>query len=260
MRADPFIDAELTRDAMLGGRVQILQPRDGYRAGTDPVLLAASVMAKQGDSVLELGCGGGAALCCLGVRVPGLDLAGLEIQPPYADLAGRNLADNGLAGTVWTGDLTEPPLEMRARSFHHVIANPPYFEASKGLTARDAGRSTGRAGAVPLADWVAVATKRLRPKGHATFIQRIERLPELLAAMHLHLGSIELLPLLPREGRPPRLFLLRGRKDGRAPFVCHAPKMIHPLTIRDSGPDNYTESFRGVMLEGQQLWFTADQG
>ena len=77
LRVEPFPDAALTRDAMLGGKVQIWQPREGYRAGTDPVLLAASVEARAGQSVLELGCGGGAALCCLGARVPGVRLAGL---------------------------------------------------------------------------------------------------------------------------------------------------------------------------------------
>ena len=40
-----WADDDLTRDAFLGGRVTLLQPRRGYRAGTDPVLLAASVEA-----------------------------------------------------------------------------------------------------------------------------------------------------------------------------------------------------------------------
>ena len=50
---------DLTCDDFLGGRLSIWQPRDGYRAGVDPVLLAASVPARAGQSVLELGCGTG---------------------------------------------------------------------------------------------------------------------------------------------------------------------------------------------------------
>ena len=57
-----FEAADLTEDGFLGGRLQILQPRKGYRAGTDPVLLAAAVPAQAGQSVLELGCGAGVAL------------------------------------------------------------------------------------------------------------------------------------------------------------------------------------------------------
>lgn len=244
---------------MLGGKTHIFQPREGYRAGTDPVLLAASVQARSGQSVLDLGCGGGVALCCLGARVAGLQLAGLELQPGYADLARRNLDHNGLTGTIWTGDVACPPADLRAQNFDHVIANPPYFETARGVVARDSGRGTGRAGEIPLDVWVATAAKRLRPRGYATFIQRIERLPELMAAMHGHLGSLELLPLLPRTGRPPRLFLIRGRKNGRAPFVCHTPRPIHPDTIRPEQPDNYTESFRNVMLLGKALDFATPQ-
>ncbi|MBL4768768.1 MAG: methyltransferase, partial [Rhodobacteraceae bacterium] len=47
----------------------LFQPRKGYRAGIDPMLLAASVPAHAGQSVLELGCGAGAAILCLATRV-----------------------------------------------------------------------------------------------------------------------------------------------------------------------------------------------
>jgi tRNA1Val (adenine37-N6)-methyltransferase len=76
-----FAETELTRDGFLGGRLALLQPRDGYRAGTDPVLLAAFVPAREGESVLDLGCGAGTAALCLAARVPVLELHGLELQP-----------------------------------------------------------------------------------------------------------------------------------------------------------------------------------
>ncbi|WP_370553443.1 hypothetical protein [Falsirhodobacter sp. alg1] len=46
-----FDESHLTEDGFLDGRLRILQPRDGYRAATDPVFLAAAVPAKQGDLV-----------------------------------------------------------------------------------------------------------------------------------------------------------------------------------------------------------------
>ena len=70
--------ADLTRDKFLDGQLTILQPRYGYRAGVDPVFLAASVPAKPGQNVLELGCGAGVASLCLARRVSGLSLFGVE--------------------------------------------------------------------------------------------------------------------------------------------------------------------------------------
>ena len=77
--------SETREDAFLGGRLTIRQPVRGYRAGADPVFLAAAVAAKPGERVLELGCGVGTALLCLGARVAGLDLTGVERQGDLAD-------------------------------------------------------------------------------------------------------------------------------------------------------------------------------
>ncbi|MFZ1468486.1 MAG: methyltransferase, partial [Paracoccaceae bacterium] len=110
----------------MGGRVRLLQPLRGYRAATDPALLAAACPARAGQSVLDLGCGAGAASLCLAARVPGLQLTGLEVQPEYADLARRNAARNGADMQVETGDLTQIPRALR-RDFDQVIANPPWY-------------------------------------------------------------------------------------------------------------------------------------
>lgn len=242
---------------MLGGRVRLLQPREGYRAGTDPVVLAASVAACSGQSVLELGCGAGPGLCCLGARVEGLRLTGLELQPGYAELARRNLSHNGLEGEILTGDLSDPPAALKAQSFDHVFANPPYFESDKRIGAEEAGREIARAGATPLADWVICAAKRLKPRGHATFIQRADRLPDLLSAMQGRLGALELLPLVPRAGRAPRLILVRGRKEGRAPFRFHAGVVIHEGDRHVEPGNRYTPRLEAVMMQGAALEFPA---
>ncbi|MBU2118060.1 MAG: hypothetical protein KJ954_10740, partial [Alphaproteobacteria bacterium] len=65
---------EVEENGLLGGRVRLLQPRDGYRAGMDAALLAAAVAAQTGETVLEAGCGAGAVLCQVGARRAGVRL------------------------------------------------------------------------------------------------------------------------------------------------------------------------------------------
>lgn len=246
---------ELTCDDFLGGKVRAWQPQRGYRAGLDPVLLAASVPARAGQRVLELGCGVGVASLCLTRRIAGVKAFGLEIQPDYAELARRNAVMNDAEFTVVTGDLRAFPDELRQQQFDHVIANPPYFRREAGTAATDPGRDMALGGDTPLRNWVEVAAKRCRPRGQVTFIQRIERLPELLSAMNDVLGSLEVLPLIPREGRAPQLALIRGRKGGRAEFRLHPGTLIHPGDKHRDGGADYTPTLHAVLREGAQLPF-----
>lgn len=249
--------SKLSRDAFLGGQIQIVQPRKGYRAGIDPVLLAASVPARSGDSVLDLGCGVGVAGLCLARRVEGVVLTGLELQPDYADLARRNAAENGLEMTVVEGDLAALPAEIKDIQFNHVIANPPYFENAGRTASLDKGREVALAGSTPLSTWVSTAAKRTRAKGTVTFIIRIERLPELLAAFREHLGSLEALPLAPRPRRAAKLILLRGRKNGNAEFRLHDPWPLHEGDKHMADGENYTEATTCILRNAASLDFPA---
>ena len=251
----PEANSNLTEDAFLGGRLRLLQPAKGYRAGVDPVLLAASVPAKAGQRVLELGCGVGAALLCLGRRVPGLSLTGVEIQPLYADCARRNALSNDIEAQVVQADLSDLPPEIRQRRYNHVLANPPYFLRENGTPSFDVSRETALGEQTSLALWVEVAAKRLQPGGCATFIQRADRLDQLMALMGQHLGSLQVLPFAPRLARDSHLVLVRGRKGGRAAFRLHAPVILHSGAAHVRDQEDYSAEVLAVLRHGQGLHF-----
>jgi len=248
-----FAESDLTHDRFLDGKLRVWQPKAGYRAGIDPVLLAATVPAQAGDSVLELGCGAGVASLCLSARVPGLDLAGVEVQPGYAELAQRNAVENGHDMAVHCADLRALPDAVLQCNFDHVIANPPYYLRDRGTAASDAGRETALGEATPLADWIDAATRRLKPKGHLTVIQDAERLPALLSALDDRLGNVRVLPLAPRVGRPAHLVILQARKIGRAAFRLLAPVVMHEGVAHDGDRESYTAEIRAVLRDGAAL-------
>lgn len=246
-----FADDELTDDKFLMGRLRLLQPARGYRAATDPVLLAAACPATAGQSVLDLGCGAGAAALCLAARVPDIALAGLELQPEYADLARRNAARNGTSMQVECGDLAAMPRALR-RGFDHVIANPPYYAASGSpspVSLRDTALRTG----TPIAAWIAAAATRLNPGGWLTMIFSTPNLPEALSALPPKLGSALVLPLAPREGREAPRLILRARKGGRAAFRLLPPFTLHAGPAHDGDRENYTPEANAVLRDGADL-------
>src|SRR6516164_9765315 len=97
--------------SLVGGRVRLRQPADGYRAAIDPVFLAAAVPAEPHQLVLDVGCGPGAAMFCLAARVPHCRVVGLEMQRELVRLAGDNAILNALETrvSVMIGDLSHPP-------------------------------------------------------------------------------------------------------------------------------------------------------
>ncbi|WP_139257740.1 tRNA1(Val) (adenine(37)-N6)-methyltransferase [Natronohydrobacter thiooxidans] len=238
---------DLTQDAFLNGRVMVWQPRIGYRAATDPVFLAASVPAKPGESVLELGCGVGVASLCLHARVTGLSLTGVELQPDYAALARRNAAQNGAAMQMIEADLTALPEALRAQSFDHVIANPPYY-ASHGPRAQDKGRDRALREDTPLALWIDTALRRCRDGGYVSFIHLTERLPDLLAGF-LPRASCTVLPLAARAQRPARRVIVQARKGGRAPFTLLPPLVIHQGDSHPGDGEYFTDTVRALMRD-----------
>lgn len=246
-----FVDHDLTVDAFLGGKVMLHQPRFGYRAGVDPVLLAASVPAKSGQKVLELGCGAGAAILCLNARVPGLKLTGVERSEVYSGLAQQNGQE---VLKVITADLTAMPLALRQEQFDHVLANPPYYDRAASVRSEDPQKEAAMGEATPLADWVKIAAKRLAPKGLLHFIHKAERLPDLIRALPHDMGSIEVLPITARAGRQADRVILRARKSGRAAFRLHAPCLMHLGDIHKDG-DQYTPAIRAVLRDGAALEF-----
>jgi tRNA1(Val) A37 N6-methylase TrmN6 len=244
--------AGLTDDGFLGDRLRILQPVAGYRAATDPVLLAAACPARPGERVLDLGCGVGVASLCLGARVPDLALTGLERQPAYADLARQNAARNGIALRVVEGDLAAMPADLR-HPFDHVIANPPWFAPASGTAARDPGREAANREETPLATWIDAATRRLAPGGWLTLIHESARLPALLAALDDRLGSMALLPLAARADRPAARVILRARKGGRAPFRLLAPFVLHLGSAHDGDRDSFSPEAQAILRHGAAL-------
>ena len=267
---------ETTDGHLLGGRVRYRQPAAGHRTGIEPVLLAAAVPARPGESVLEGGTGAAAGLLCLNARVPGLHGTGLEMDPGMAALARDNLADNGvpdwpvLVGDILVGDVPRGDVPRRevptggvrvgdvplcgvlshlpSRSFDHAFANPPWHDPA-GTPSPDARRRLARqVQGAGLAGWAQVLAGSVRAGGSVTLI-----LPERLGADGLRVladagcGAGVLVPLWPKRGRAARIVLVQARQGCRGPGRTAAGLVLHD----DDG--RYTAEAEAIFRLGAAL-------
>lgn len=247
-----FAPDALSDDKFLCGKLQLLQPIRGYRAATDPVLLAAACPAVAGQRVLDIGCGVGAAALCLGWRVPGLFLAGLEVQPDYADLARRNGQRNQIDLTVHEGDLRQMPKDLRTE-FDHVITNPPYYPPA-GTPSPVAGRAIAMQVDLSLGDWVEACVRRLAAGGYLTMICGADGLPDALRGLGQKMGAISVLPLAPRDGQPARRVIIQAQKGRKSPFRLLPSFILHKGQSHDGDRESYTPSADLVLRQGAAIF------
>lgn len=243
-----MMEQQTDRVTLLGGRVILYQPRQGYRAAIDPVLLAAAVPAQPGQRVLDLGCGAGAALLCLAARLPENSITGLERQPDAAALARRSILENGWAhrALVVEGDVATPLAALVPNSFHHIMTNPPFWPAGHHSQSPSAGKADSHGeNQTNLADFVQAAVRLLRSRGTLTIIWPTERLDALLTLLPGRFGDITLLPLWPRPGQPAKRAIVQAKRDGRGPFRLLPGLALHTGTdysaeataiLRDAAP------------------------
>lgn len=234
MAADAPTDP-VTDDAFLGGALDILQPKTGYRAGIDGILLAASVPAGDRDAVLDVGAGVGVVGLAVARRLAHARVGMIERNPQLAALARRNIQRNNLADRVRLSeaDITQPSSEfvslgLAAETFDHVLANPPFHIEGRGTTARDPIKAG--ANAMPDGDldrWVRFMAGMARAGGTATVIHRADALHAILQALAGRFGGAVVLPIHPREGEPASRVLVQAIKGSRAALELRPGLILH---------------------------------
>jgi tRNA1(Val) A37 N6-methylase TrmN6 len=237
---------DVTEGHLLGGRVRYAQPRDGFRSGIEPVLLAAAVPARAGERVLEVGSGAGAALLCLAARVAEISGVGVECDPALVAIAARNAGENGWAELAFlAADIATAPELGR---FDHAFANPPYHAAG-GTASPDSAREGARRASPGLfAAWASAIGRRLRPGGTLTWIVAAAALPACIAALgEAGCAASAVLPLWPHAGQSAKLVLLRGVKGGRSGF-----RVLPGMVLHDAA-GGFTAEAEAVLRHGAVL-------
>ena len=245
-------DIHLTKDWLLGGRVCLRQPSRGYRVSIDSVLLAASVPALEGELLLELGSGTGAASLCLLKRVPRCQIIGIENNEDMLFLSRENTLLNKLDDfiTFVNADVTNLPIQISQQGFDHVFSNPPYLQASRSDRRESSikeGHFANVEGTADLSAWIKVMALALKPKGRLTLIHRADRLDEILSILDKYVGEIVVFPLWPKYGRSAKRVVISARKGVSTPLRLSSGLVLH------ESDGAYTKEASHILESGMAL-------
>lgn len=222
-----------------------------FKLGTDSVLLADFVNTSGKRKGIDLGCGSGILPLLLMLRSDKLCMTGLEINPDAANIAERNLAENGLSdrGGIVCGDIKNHRELFKAGSFPLVVANPPYFACGSGKMSPDASKAAARGELdCTLRDVVSAAAYLCPTGGSFCLVYRTERLCELICLLHEYsLEAKRLRFVAHKKDSAPSLVLIEARRG-----AAQGTKVEPMLILRNDDGSETAETLRIYHREGKQ--------
>ncbi|MDF2994802.1 MAG: Methyltransferase type 11 [Xanthobacteraceae bacterium] len=231
------LSSDITDDAVLGGRLRLLQPATGHRVGHDALLLAASV-PEDARRAVDLGAGVGSAGLALAVRLTEIEVTLVEIDPAMATLArenaGRQEPDLRARVVVVAADvasLARPsgPAAPAAAGADVVLMNPPFNDPARHRVSPHERRAHAHMAADATLDmWVRAAERLLEPGGRLCLIHRPEALEAVLGTLKGRFGAAAIRPVHPGPAAPAIRILVIALKGRRTP-----PSLLPGLVLAD---------------------------
>ena len=239
-------------DDLQRGGLKVIQRTDGFRFGTDAVLLSDFAHVRRRDRVCDLGTGTGVIPLLLYAREDSITADGVELQPDMAEMAARSMAINGLQEKirVHAGDLRNIRSLLPHARYDLVTCNPPYGKAGGTLLNPDAGKRLARhEEGCTIADVIRAAAWLLHGGGRLCCVFPAARLLELSEGMQKNRFAPKRLRLVhSRLEKPAHLCLMEGILEARPGLVVEQPLVIY-------GPEgDYTPEMRRIygMAEGDE--------
>ncbi len=213
-------------------RVEDLQYRglsiiqgEGFRFGTDSVLLAGYVRARATDRVIDLGTGTGVLAILINGRT-GADVTAIELQPQQADMARRSAEMNGQTRiNVRVMDIRTAHEQLGHGAYDIAVCNPPYHSSEDGQASQNPTATHELT--LTVRELAASAAKLLKFGGRLYTMCPAHRLAEYVAALCAERLEPKRLRLVCSvEGKAPYLALIEAKKGAAHGLDVEIPLII----------------------------------
>lgn len=227
----------------------IIQKNDGFKFGTDAVLLSDFAKDCGKNKILDLCSGTGIIPILLAAKTNAQEIYGLEIQEEMWEMSCRSVKYNKLEDRVKPvlGDLKNCKKLFTPHSFGAVTCNPPYMKSGSNVKNIPESIMISRHECMcDIEDVIKAAADMLTFKGSFYMVHRPSRIADIICAMRKFSVEPKLIRFVhPYEGKEPVLVLIKGTYHGGSDLKIMPPMYIYEKDGR------YTEEL-DIIYKGQK--------
>jgi tRNA1(Val) A37 N6-methylase TrmN6 len=231
---------DLTLEPLGRKGFQMYQRKDGFRFGTDTVLLswytASFIRDGREAKLFEVGANCGAATLLVAARRDNACVDALEIDHDAYEVLKKNVELNDLGSRVnaYEGDVRELPSEVKRKQYDIVFMNPPFFKSGTGPSPDQSkpGKLKGRfENNGTLEDFIKEGSARLVPSaGIMCVVMTARRSDEVICLMGKHgIKPFNLMFVHPSADKNAEMVLVAGKKTTNDTQL----EIMPPLVLND---------------------------
>ena len=202
-----------TKDHLLENKIIYFQPRNGYRSGIEPIILAAQANHKY-KSILDLGSGCGPISLILAYRLPNSKIIGLENNKIHLELSLKSKLENNLYNVEFKNEDVCIINEKYLNYFDLVLSNPPFFFENQIIKSKNESINNAKYISKEKSEkWFQNLILYLNDNGRALIINRFENVEFMLQIFRLYNLLVEITPILSFKDTKPKNVLLSLKKN-----------------------------------------------
>lgn len=230
-----LLENEQLDDLELEG-MKIIQKKDGFKFGTDAVLLSDFAKDFPSKHTLDLCSGTGIIAFLLYGKSKTKKFTTVEIQEEMAKMAEKSVMLNGLSENIRVicADLKNAVTLFGKRQFDLITCNPPYIR--DGITNENDAKTISRHEVLcTLEDIINVSSQLMKTNGRLAIVHRPSRIAELLYLMKKYKVEPKRMRFVHKTtSSPPILVLVEGIYGAKSDI-----NVLKPLILYD---DNMNET------------------
>ncbi len=235
MQSIELLENEQLDDLDLCG-LKIIQKKDGFKFGTDAVLLSDFAKDIPSQTTLDLCSGTGIIPFLLYGKSKTKNFTTIEIQEDMAKMAEKSVKLNGLSQniSIICADLKDSVKILGKRRFDLITCNPPYIRNSvKNET--DSKTIARHEVLCSLEDIIRVSSELVKTTGRIAMVHRPTRIAELLYLMKKYKLEPKRMRFVHKNSSsPPVLVLVEGMYGAKSDINVLSPLVLYDENMNET--------------------------